>query len=305
MSQNLQIQCCIICKKNDLKKSIYPPTLFNDHYFYYYKCTHCKSLSVFPLPEKEDFDLMYGVNDHDYLLKLKGEKFRHTFEYPKFDQQSYQLLFLKEIADSIKDKTLLDYGCGNGFYMKYAQTLGAMPVGIDYNASFCELLKDKTGLEILSEDGFLEKHHGSKFDIIHFGHILEHLVKPDQIINQMKQYAHQDTLFIADGPLEANTCLSHFAIKLGSRIKAKTHNAHPPQHLSLTNYHSQLNFFENLALKTIKYKAKEQYFPLPHKADWRSLSSVFRFTLSRLSIRTSALFPQIGNIFHYIGKLNS
>ncbi|MFN3917737.1 MAG: class I SAM-dependent methyltransferase [Flavobacteriales bacterium] len=300
------IPTCIICGNTHLKNHFYPPNIFNNKEFRYYSCPDCGSASVSPLPVKEDYDKIYGVEDHSYLKAMKeGEKIKYDFKWGKYNHRTYQINFFRESCKLAKGKKLLDYATGSGFYLAYAKELGYEGVGIEYSSEFAALLKSKSDLNIVSLQEFKQKYAEQKFDIIHFGHILEHVEKPSELIKQLIAYAHAETIFIVDGPLENNFCFSALFIKLGSLLKRKKHNAYPPQHLSFTNYKSQLLVFEKAGLKKLTYKVVEQDFPLPDKPQWGSPVSLISFIISRISIQLSKLHPKAGNVFHYVGKLNT
>lgn len=297
---------CIICGCEDMKLHFYPPNRFNKKVFYYYKCNSCSSLSIFPLPTPEDFGLIYGTNDHFYLLNSPEDQLlEFNFNYKEFTNEKYQLDFLEKAIPIFKGRKILDYACGNGYYMAYAKKIGLQPIGIEYSKVFSRLLRKKTKLEIYSFDEFEAKYNNEKFDIIHFGHILEHLVTPFKCLNDMKKYAHKDTLYIIDGPLENNICLSRLILNIGSKLKRKKYNEYQPQHLSFTTYDAQLLFFKKLEMKIIKYKVVEQYWPLPQTIEWTSFSSIIKFSIARCSIMISKCFKKHGNIFHCIGMIEN
>jgi len=220
---------CRVCGNNNFSKAFYPSIYFNKKYFTFYKCNNCKSFNLFPIPTKDEFALVYGETDHSYLSKIE-----YDFKYPFGSHQRYQLKFFKEISHLVKGKTLLDYACGSGFYMKYANNLGAKVIGIEFGKDFVELLKKKTDLEIYTYEEFKEKYERIKFDFIHLGHILEHVPNPMKLLQELSKFANEDTLFIIDGPLEKNFCLSKFYIDFGSILKSKKYIEIQPQHLTLT-----------------------------------------------------------------------
>ena len=142
---------CRTCGENSSIESFYPEAHFNKKVFKYYKCTHCLSFNVFPTPDKSDFEEMYGESDHTYLKELKGN-IQYDFNYPFAHHQGYQIEFLDQIKKDIKGKELLDYACGSGFYMKYAQQLGAKVTGVEFDMNFVKLLKEKSGFDIYTFD---------------------------------------------------------------------------------------------------------------------------------------------------------
>lgn len=293
---------CLICGGNKIRNYYYPPVRFNNKTFKYYECQSCGSAQINPMPDESDYANMYGVNDHKYLTQLKEQE-AVNFEriYPKYNHQKYQIDFFSKYKYHLRGKTLLDYGCGSGFYMYHASKAGLLCTGVEFSAEFAHLLKQKTGMNILTLDAIA----GKTFDIIHLGHVLEHMENPVVTSQEMKKYAHKDTIFIVDGPLEKNKCLTRFLIKIISLLKNKKFNTYAPQHLTFTNYHSQIKLFEKAGLMPLNYEVQEQMFPLPEKFNLKKPFDSMLFIISRISILISALHPKWGNIFHYAGKLGN
>jgi ubiquinone/menaquinone biosynthesis C-methylase UbiE len=293
---------CLVCGKDNMHNYYYPDVHFNNKIFKYYECGDCGSAQIDPMPDVDDYKKMYGVNDHRYLTELKENEFvDFNRSYPKYNHQKYQIDFFSKYKYHLHGKTLLDYGCGSGFYMHHAKKFGLDCTGVEFNADFAALLKSKTGLNIVT----LEEVKGKQFDIIHLGHVLEHMEDPGMFLESMKQYAHKSTVFIIDGPLEKNTCLTRFFIKMISLIKRKKFNTYPPQHLTFTNYHSQLLLFKKNNLECMNYEVQEQMFPLPEKFEISKPFGALQFIISRISINLSRLNSTWGNIFHCAGKLKN
>ncbi len=293
--------CCRICGAQDLISSYYPDAHFNGKIFQYLNCQNCASFNVFPSPDNDDFSKMYGEEDHTYLKDVKG-KLDYDFNYPFADHQGYQIQFLKQIKNDLQGKTLLDYACGSGFYMKYAEQLGAKVTGIEFDEKFVALLKEKTDFDLYTFSEAKSKFASTTFDFIHLGHILEHLPDPITLIKELKQFANENTVFIIDGPLERNSCLHRLYVDLGSKLKGKKHRDAIPQHLTLTTQKSQLLFFQQAGLKKEKYIVTEQYFPLPPKLE-PSIGKAISFIVASVSILISKLIPSSGNVFHFRGKV--
>ncbi len=301
----LEQPICLICKSTKLRRYYYPPIVFNNKTFRYLECSVCFSAVITPLPNEEDFIKMYGESDHSYLLKLnENEKLNFNFSYEPYNHQKYQLEFFNKYNYEGLGKTLLDIGCGSGFYMKYAEQKGLECYGIEFDEKFVSLLIKKTNLKLLTFDTFNKEFAGKTFDLIHIGHMLEHSINPDEILLFAKKYSNKNTILIIDGPLEKNKCLSRWLIKTVSKIKNKKHNTYPPQHVTFTNYYSQLSLFERNNLKKLNYETAEQMFPLPNHFTFKHPVNSSLFLIGRLSINLSKLHPRLGNIFHYAGKFN-
>lgn len=246
---------------------------------------------------------MYGEDDHHYLKLLgENEMHIHRFDLPLYNHQKYQLEFFNRYDYPKNAHSLLDVGCGSGFYMSWAKRAGIEATGIEFNQNFAALLRKKTGLDIWSFEEFENRFNGKKFDLVHFGHILEHLENPGDFITTMRKWCHNETLIIVDGPLERNACFSRTIITLGSKIKKRKMNFYAPQHLSFTDATSQLRFFENNRLETVHFTVAEQMFPFPDRADYHSVRKLMLFLTGRMSVFFSRFNNNWGNIFHYAGK---
>jgi len=288
-----------------MKPHFYPPNRFNNKMFYYFCCEDCRSVSIHPVPSRDDMNQIYGVNDHSYLKSVpEGKKIEFNFNYPRYNHRKIQIDLFNDHIPHIKGKSIVDYATGSGAYLAFAKSKGFECIGIEYNREFAGILREKTGLDILPIEDFEKKYYSGKFDVIHFGHILEHLENPKELLDWAKNYSHDNTAVIIDGHLENNFCISWFVIKIISKLKGKKYNEYAPQHITFTNYRSQLAFFENSGLKTIKYKVLEQSFPLPETIKPFSFSRLSRYLLSKFSIFISSFNPWWGNLFHYIGKFH-
>ena len=298
---------CLICGGKVFKPYYYPPNLFNNKTFSYHECMSCHSAQISPLPDDEDMRLMYGSNDHSYLLALKdGELLQQNFIYPKYHHQGFQIKFFEKYNYKQFGNSLLDIGCGSGYYMQFAKTFGFSCYGIEFGSDFAKLLRAKTSLDIYSFEEFSTQFpEGKQFDIIHLGHVLEHSTQPKAFIEGLKKYAHSNTLFIIDGPLEKNRCLSRFVIMCGSMLRRNKSNTYHPQHITFTNFKSQEIFFEKTGLTKINYEVAEQMFPFPSSLKDETFKNRLLFYLGRISINLSKIIPGAGNVFHYAGKLNT
>ncbi len=92
------------------------------------------------------------------------------------------------LRDKIKDKTLLDFGCGNGNFLRKCNQVTQNPVGVELDRGARSHLAEY-GINVypgLSEIPQEIKQQG--FDYITLFHVLEHLPDPVNEIQKLKDY---------------------------------------------------------------------------------------------------------------------
>ncbi len=198
-------------------------------------------------------------------------------------------------------RRLLDFGCSGGFYMTAARELGLEASGVEYDAEYSQRVARAVGLPVTTLDR-LEAERPAPFDIIHVGHVLEHVAAPAALVRRLMPLAQPTTLWLFDGPLENNRCLSRFVIDIGSRLKRRPYQEIEPQHLSATTARAQRDFFERLGFTALRFEIREQAWPLPETFPGWSPALLGRFALARVSIGLSRWLPGCGNLFHFAGR---
>ncbi|MEQ6121342.1 class I SAM-dependent methyltransferase [Reichenbachiella sp. MALMAid0571] len=83
-----------------------------------------------------------------------------------------------------KKKTLLDYGCGTGDFLKYCQSNNWNVTGIEINKNANQIAKEKIGDTIFNDINDIDK--TNKFDIITLWHVLEHIHDLKKVFKKLK-----------------------------------------------------------------------------------------------------------------------
>ena len=105
----------------------------------------------------------------------------------RFDQ--YKLKF--------KNKTVLDFGCGQGGFIKLINKFSKKTVGIELN-NFNRKTLIKNGLDIRKNTD--ELNHNEKFDFIILNHVFEHLEDPIKTLKIFKNHLKTDGELILEVP---------------------------------------------------------------------------------------------------------
>jgi SAM-dependent methyltransferase len=98
--------------------------------------------------------------------------------------------FFKYFPSNVRGK-LLDVGCGDGRFLRYAKEQGFEVWGIDFDKKSVENVKRNLGIDTvfaMSLEEFYEyaKEKNLKFDVITFFEVLEHQDKPREFLEMVK-----------------------------------------------------------------------------------------------------------------------
>lgn len=140
----------------------------------YYDIHHCDSCGL------EFADPMRGGNSDFYEL---------IYRYMPRTGIRWEF---KELQNDFKRRgSLLDIGCGDGSFVKYAQERGFIARGIDFNTTRVDIGKaSNINLDIININE-LNNYLSSKgkFGIFTLWHVLEHLEKPDETLMTIRENA--------------------------------------------------------------------------------------------------------------------
>lgn len=119
----------------------------------------------------------------DYISHSDSERTYFDRIYQKVKRFNITYKFSKLNYNGDK-KTLLDYGCGTGDFLKYAKLKGVNVMGIEPNSIALELAKKKVGRDLVFDLPL--KNINQSFDYITLWHVLEHIPNLFEFIEELK-----------------------------------------------------------------------------------------------------------------------
>jgi len=282
---------CIFCGGNDITAASYPrPTRFEGKIFSYRQCRSCKLIFIEPLPTAEDYDKMYANSYHE------------EFYFKETDNNYSQLFNL--LNPLMKNRFILDYGCGDGSFLRFLSKRGYKCAGVEYDSGLVQKLREQNrDIQFYTVDEFWSEQNDISFWLIFFGDVLEHLATPVEFLRKIYQKMPTGGLIVAQGPLENNSSLNLLFRKMTSSLIGKDRIAsHTPYHIFFSNAKNQEMLFSNTGFKTIYYKVEESPWPCPSQFSAQPVKAV-QFVVGQASILFSKLLPlKMGNRFIYIGR---
>lgn len=108
------------------------------------------------------------------------------------DDDTRRFKFLKK---QIKNKKVLDFGCGNGGFLNNAKKITQKAVGVDLQKSLQDFYA-KNELEVYSSINEVSE----KFDYITIFHVLEHLPDPIELLKSMESKLSENGEIIIEVP---------------------------------------------------------------------------------------------------------
>jgi 2-polyprenyl-3-methyl-5-hydroxy-6-metoxy-1,4-benzoquinol methylase len=267
---------CPLCDGNGSGMAFPYRTIWRGKEFHYIKCKKCGTTFVDPIPCESDFAVMYAKeNYHDvYAGDVDIDAYRHSI--------AKMMGYYKE------GKSMLDFGCGVGNFLKTAKQMGFQCHGVEYDPKVIEQAQKNSGVSVYSFDEL--KSSGQKFDIIHLGDVLEHMAEPKAIMNELSTLLAKDGIFFIEGPLQNNASLVYWVATSFKAIKRKLKLDIPandaPTHLFMTNKRAQKLFFtDTLGYKCLHYEIYETGWPYLSKENTnKSIGSFIKYVIGSLAV---------------------
>lgn len=283
---------CFFCNSNKSVASYYPKIKFNDKNFEYRECKDCGLVYIDPVLNPQDLEKLYSLEYHDEFYFQPGK----TYEK--------QEALLKKYKPGGK---LLDYGCGDASFLRFFRNKNYTLTGAEYNPALVDKLKeDYPDIHFKSISSLLEEDN-EKYDIIHLGDVLEHLVNPGEIISALREKLLPGGVLFVEGPIEHNfnlaytTRAAYFTIRKWMQPQRRVYLR--PFHVLFANRKNQKAFFENSGFKTLTFQLFEWAWPFPD--NWERATTLKlkgEYLIGKLSVAGSRLVDSWGNRFYYIGE---
>ncbi len=235
---------CYLCSSENIKLTEYKVRDNED--LQVLKCQNC-SLSFL-----SSFD---HINNKFYK-EGQMHNFFGNFNINNWLESSYQddLRRFKFLKDRIKNKRLLDFGCGAGGFLKFAKNISDA-YGIEEQESLKEyFLKENINVK----ENILELKNTEKFHIITLFHVLEHFKDPENELKTLCKYLRKDGEIIIEVPSSNDALLKLY------KNKAFGNFTHWSCHLFCFNQNTLIKIADKLNLKVNYIKNLQRYSLMNH-----------------------------------------
>lgn len=129
---------------------------------------------------------MIKLKDYISFYKLAKERLKSPRDYVKFENFQANLIikYLKNKEISLKNKIVLDLGCGRGGYSLKFHEEGAKVIALDITK---EYFQNISGINFLIGDATRMPFKPKSFDFIFCSSLIEHIKHPEALISEIKR----------------------------------------------------------------------------------------------------------------------
>ncbi|MBO4574396.1 MAG: class I SAM-dependent methyltransferase [Bacteroidales bacterium] len=170
---------CLFCKSDNTKLYLKLKDYFlSQEDFEIFECENCKLLFTTPRPDKSVIGNYYKSDD--YLSHNEHKKGIVPWIYNQVKKVNIRRKFsitAQNRTSKNGDRTkphILDFGCGVGDFLHYAQKNGCEIAGCDLSEDARKYASEKLGKTIVSPEEIFSL-PDSTFDVITMWHVLEHI----------------------------------------------------------------------------------------------------------------------------------
>ncbi|HSP87304.1 MAG TPA: class I SAM-dependent methyltransferase [Ignavibacteriaceae bacterium] len=180
---------CLICKGSLSKEVI-------SNGYIYYKCAGCFTSQIFPQPSQRELDDYYNKF---HLNESEGGSYDWIEERMQSDFGA-KINLLTKYKDG-RDNSLLDVGCGKGYFVSKCKSSGFKAKGIDVSVSGIEFAKNKLGVDaerITVEEFSNQPANKENFNFATLLATIEHLPDPFAVLNSVNKCLKPGGILLLD-----------------------------------------------------------------------------------------------------------
>jgi 2-polyprenyl-3-methyl-5-hydroxy-6-metoxy-1,4-benzoquinol methylase len=198
-------------------------------------------MRVDPLPSEKELENYYADS---YYQNPHGTYQTSYSEIESIQRKSrieliYQSVVSNLKPDSNNPKKVLDLGCGEGFLLSHFKAAGWEILGLDFSDEGVKRQNPQLITDIIKGNVYKELEillkKNKKYDAIHLGNILEHVIDPLGLVTKCSGLLSDDGLLIITVPNDFSTLQNSL---ITSGFVEKEYWICPPDHLNYFNLES-------------------------------------------------------------------
>lgn len=190
------LHACPVCKHPYFKRALVcTDYTVSKETFELTDCQNCGFRFTNPRPEAETIGKYYQSDE--YISHSDTNKGLVSKAYRTVRQITLRskLNLIEEVNGQTKG-SLLDIGCGTGYFLQTSKQAGWKVAGVEPDSGARAIAQEQTG--VIIEPDFLAAKYEQTFDVITMWHVLEHVHRLDETLQKLKKLiGEKGTLVIA------------------------------------------------------------------------------------------------------------
>lgn len=174
-------------------------------------CNECTLQFTQNVPSQEDIAPFYKSEEYISHSDTKKGVINNLYHRVRSIMLKRKFNLVNRFA---KASTLLDYGCGTGYFPAYVKAQGKSVKAIEIDPDARAYAQNRWGLDVYEpsalSDGTFASH---SFSVISLWHVMEHLYKPETYLQRFHQLLHNDGTLIIAVPNYTSTDAQHYGEK--------------------------------------------------------------------------------------------
>lgn len=209
-------------------------------------------IHIDPIPSTEELEKIYK---DEYYTTEKKDYIDYAIEDLEWWETTYSDKYdTFETYITSDGKSILDIGCGPGYFLLYGKKRGWDCYGVDPSSVASKHAQDN-GLNISNALFDKNDYHDMKFDVIHMHNVLEHISNPIQLVNDATSLLKAGGILCVGVPND----FSPFQKILWKNLDFKPWWLAPPHHI---NYFTPESLTKLIEKNKLNVFLKESSFPM-------------------------------------------
>lgn len=207
--KTIRTEFCPVCGSSNCSESmICRDYLVTNETFAIVKCSDCGFAFTQDFPSETEIGPYYDASEYvSHSDTNKGIINWLYHQARKISLQSKTKLISK--FASLKNGTLLDIGCGTGYFLNAMRLKKWIVTGIEKSEPTRTFAHDKFGLNIQDSD-YLYQIPAKVKDVITLWHVLEHLEKLNDVMDNLHRILKDDGVLFIALPNKASADANHY-----------------------------------------------------------------------------------------------
>jgi 2-polyprenyl-3-methyl-5-hydroxy-6-metoxy-1,4-benzoquinol methylase len=187
------VNTCSICK-NVLDTRIIRDVAAGDTVYDVYFCKECKVGVVVPTPLQEDLARLYASESYRSVTGSRFNPIVESFIYLSRTRRR------KRVEKYVSRGNILDIGCGRGLFLAIMRRNGWAVAGVEFSPEWAAAVSRIHDIPVVSGEPPEWAFQDGSFDVITMNHVLEHLLRPAEMVGECNRLLRKGGLLVCALP---------------------------------------------------------------------------------------------------------